>query len=81
MGGTDQTPDLRVAIIGCGTSGVLLAIGLEKHTHSDSQLYESAPSFGAFGAGVAIGPNAQRALELIDPRAGAVLDKLSSTNG
>ena len=80
MGGSDEAPNLRVAIVGGGIGGVLLAIGFQKHIHIDAQLYESAPSFGEIGAGVSIGPNAQRALQLIDPRARAVLDKLSSTN-
>ena len=77
---TDCSRPLRIAIVGGGIGGVLLAIGLQKHAHIDYQLYEAAPSFGEVGLGVAIGPNAQRALELIDPRARAVLDKLASTN-
>lgn len=80
MGGTHKGPTLRVAIVGGGIGGVLLAIGFQKHAHIQPELYESAPSFGEIGAGVAIGPNAQHALQLIDPRARAVLDKLSSTN-
>lgn len=77
---TGGSRPLRVAIIGGGIGGVLLAIGLQKHEHIDYQLYEAATSFGEIGLGVAIGPNAQHALELIDPRARAVLDKLGSTN-
>ena len=56
-----------VAVIGGGIGGLTLAIGLLKHRHIDVQVYEAAPSFGEIGAGVAIGPNAQRALELIGP--------------
>lgn len=71
---------LRVAIVGGGIGGVLLAIGLQKHAHIDYQLYEAAPSFGEIGLGVSVGPNAQHALELIDPRARAVLERVGSTN-
>ncbi|MCJ1377152.1 hypothetical protein MMC17_000244, partial [Xylographa soralifera] len=77
---TDESRPLRVAIVGGGIGGVLLAIGLQKHGHIDYQLYEAAPSFGDVGLGVSLGPNAQNALGLIDPRARAVLDRLGSTN-
>ncbi|KAI4194619.1 MAG: hypothetical protein LQ350_007674 [Teloschistes chrysophthalmus] len=55
----------RLAIIGGGIGGLTLAIGLLKYPHIDVQVYEAAPSFGEIGAGVAFGPNAQRALALI----------------
>jgi salicylate hydroxylase len=77
---TDDSRPLRVAIVGGGIGGVVLAIGMQKHAHIDYQLYEAAPSFGEIGLGVALGPNAQHALGLIDPRARAVLDRLASTN-
>ena len=77
---TEGTRPLRIAIVGGGIGGVLLSIALQKHAHIDYQLYEAAPSFGEVGLGVALGPNAQHALELIDPRARAVLDNLASTN-
>ena len=77
---TEGTRPLCIAIVGGGIGGILLAIGLQKHAHIDYHLYEAAPSFGEVGLGVAIGPNAQYALELIDPRARAVLNKLASTN-
>ena len=54
-----------IAIIGGGIGGLTLAIGLLKYPHIDVQIYESAPSFGEIGAGITIGPNAQRAFELI----------------
>ena len=61
-----STPStLHVSVIGGGIGGLCTAIGLLKHHHIDVQLYEAAPSFGEIGAGVAIGPNAIRALQLI----------------
>ena len=62
----DSTPvEYSVAVIGGGIGGLCLAIGLLKYPHINVQVYESAPSFGEIGAGVAVGPNAQRALELL----------------
>ena len=71
---------LNVAVIGGGIGGLALALGLLEHPHMDLQVYESAPSFGEIGAGVSIGPNAQRALELISPAAKAAFDKHATSN-
>jgi len=57
-----------------------LAIGLLKYPHIDFHVYESAPSFGDIGAGVALGPNTQRALELIGPAAKEAFDKHATGN-
>lgn len=56
-----------VAIIGGGICGLLTAIGMLKHPHIDFQIYESAPAFGEIGAGITVGPNAERALQTISP--------------
>jgi hypothetical protein len=77
---TNGISPLKVAIVGGGIGGVLLALGLQKYAHIDYQLYEAAPTFGEVGLGVAIGPNAQKAFEIIDPRARNVLNELASTN-
>ena len=69
-----------VAIVGGGIGGLSLALGLLKYPHIDVQIYESASSFGWIGAGVAIGPNGQRALELISPAAKAAFDKHATPN-
>lgn len=58
---------LDVAIIGGGMGGLCTAIGLLKHPHLQVQVYEAAHKFSEIGAGVAFGPNAQRALRLIGP--------------
>lgn len=69
-----------VAIVGGGIGGLALALGLLKEPHIDVHVYESAPSFGEIGAGVAVGPNAQRALDLIGPAAKAAFDKHGTPN-
>ena len=69
-----------VAIVGGGIGGLTLALGLLKYSHIEVQIYESASSFGWIGAGVAIGPNGQRALELISPAAKAAFDKHATPN-
>ena len=47
--------------------GLFVAIGLLKHSHVRVQIYEAAHKFFEIGAGVAFGPNFQRALRLIGP--------------
>ena len=71
---------IHVAIIGGGIRGLCLAIGLLEYHHIDVQIYEAAPSFGEIGAGVAMGPNAQQALELIGPGTLAAFDKYATPN-
>lgn len=45
------------------------------------QIYEAAPSFGEIGAGVSFGPNALRAMKLLDPAVRAAYDGLATRNG
>ncbi|KAF2098519.1 mannitol 1-phosphate dehydrogenase [Rhizodiscina lignyota] len=56
-----------IAVVGGGIAGLTLTLGL-LHQKVPVTLYESASSFGEIGAGVAFGPNASRAMELIDPK-------------
>ncbi|KAL8796933.1 MAG: hypothetical protein Q9195_000704 [Heterodermia aff. obscurata] len=70
----------NVAIVGGGIGGLTLALGLLKYPHIDVQIYESASSFGWIGAGVAIGPNGQKALEIISPAAKAAFDEHATPN-
>lgn len=58
---------LSIAIVGGGIGGLCLAIGLLRNKNLDIAIYEAAPRFAEVGAGVALGPNAQRALALISP--------------
>jgi salicylate hydroxylase len=59
---------INVAVVGGGMGGLCLAIGLLKIPHIRVHVYEAASKFSEVGAGVALGPNAQRALHMIDPR-------------
>ncbi|KAI9722566.1 MAG: hypothetical protein M1828_004561 [Chrysothrix sp. TS-e1954] len=64
-----------IAVIGGGISGLCCAIGLLKHHHIDVQIYEAAHAFGEIGTGLTVGPNANRALELVGPGPKAAFDK------
>ncbi|KAL8832923.1 MAG: hypothetical protein Q9170_004651 [Blastenia crenularia] len=78
VNGNDKS--ISVAVIGGGIGGLCLAIGLLKYPHIDVHVYEAAPSFGEIGAGVAFGPNAQRALEIIGSATLAALRKHATGN-
>ncbi|KAL6714545.1 hypothetical protein ACLMJK_007970 [Lecanora helva] len=69
-----------IAICGGGFSGLCIAIGL-LHRNVPFHIYESAPAFAEIGAGVAFGPNALRAMKLIDPRIREGYDKIATQNG
>ncbi|CAD6584842.1 MAG: hypothetical protein ASARMPREDX12_001769 [Alectoria sarmentosa] len=69
-----------VAIIGGGIGGLCLALGLLKQSHLDVQVYEAASKFSEIGAGVALGHNAERALELIGPAAKQAMERHATGN-
>jgi salicylate hydroxylase len=58
---------IRLAIVGGGIGGLCLALGLRKHPHIEVEIYEAAHQFSEIGAGIGVGKNAQRALELLGP--------------
>jgi salicylate hydroxylase len=67
--GSIETPKkpFNLAIVGGGISGLTLAITLLQYD-VDLTIYEAAPHFGEIGAGVALGPNAGRAMKLMSPK-------------
>lgn len=67
MATTTNQQSIKVAVVGGGMGGLCMAIGLLKHPHIQVQVYEAAHKFSEIGAGVAFGPNAQRALKIIGP--------------
>ncbi|KJZ72185.1 hypothetical protein HIM_08450 [Hirsutella minnesotensis 3608] len=60
---------LSVAIVGGGIGGLCLAIGLLRYSHLKITIFEASHAFAEIGAGLALGPNAQRALCLISSMA------------
>ncbi|MCJ1324710.1 hypothetical protein MMC10_001372 [Thelotrema lepadinum] len=65
---SSQERPIEIAIIGGGFAGLALAIGLQHYQHINVQVYEGAHKFSEIGAGVMLGPNAQHAMDLIDPQ-------------
>ena len=74
------SPRTRIAVIGGGLAGLCCTLGLLKHPHIDVHIYESAPTFSEFGAGVEIGPNAQTALKLLSPLAEKAFTETTTPN-
>ncbi|KAG8526571.1 uncharacterized protein KY384_008772 [Bacidia gigantensis] len=73
---TPSTQPISLAIIGGGIAGLTLAAGLHLNSISKSDprnkkfvftLYEARPYFTEIGAGIGLGPNAQRAMHLLHP--------------
>lgn len=56
-----------------------MLIGL-LHQNISCTLYEAAPAFAEIGAGVSFGPNAVRAMSLIDPEIKKGYDKIATSN-
>lgn len=74
------TPKISIAICGGGIGGLSLALGLLRHPHLSVHIYESASAFAEIGAGVSFGPNAMRAMKLIDPRIQQGYDRRRTEN-
>ncbi len=67
MGPTKLSQPLRIAIIGGGIGGTVLALALSKYQNITFTIYESRSEFSEIGAGFALGPNAHRVVQLISP--------------
>ncbi|CAI5702787.1 unnamed protein product [Peronospora effusa] len=75
----NSSRDFDIAIIGGGIAGATLAVGLVR-ANIPVTLYESAKALDEKGAGVALGANASRALELLAPDAKRAFDRVSTFN-
>lgn len=64
---------------GGGIGGLSLAIGLLRQNISVT-IYEAAGAFAEIGAGVSFGPNALRAMSLIDPEIKKGYDSIATNN-
>lgn len=71
---------ISIAVVGGGIGGVCLTIGLLKYPHINVHVYEAASSFGEIGAGVAFGPNSERALAALGPDALEAFRKHATPN-
>jgi salicylate hydroxylase len=69
---TNKQQQPHLAIIGAGITGTTLAIALARRGISHT-VYEQAPHAAELGAGLGFGPNAARAMGVIDERLGEVL--------
>lgn len=70
---------IRIAILGAGISGLALAIGLLKR-NVDVTIYEAASDFSPVGAGIGLGPNSLKAIDLLDHRFRALYESASTAN-
>jgi len=73
-------PRFHIAIIGASISGLALAISLRQRPNVTYTLYEASATFDAAGAGIVFGPNALRAMELIDAQFRAQYDQIATCN-
>ncbi|KAB5585119.1 hypothetical protein GE09DRAFT_15466 [Coniochaeta sp. 2T2.1] len=84
--GTSTSPtaaqrNLEIAIIGGGITGLALALGLQSRGIKGYKIYERAPGFHEIGAGVGFSPNAERAMELLNPDLHAAYRRVANPNG
>jgi salicylate hydroxylase len=69
---SEQAPHpLQIAIIGGGIAGLAALLSILNHSSRRvivPHLYEAAAQFSEIGAGIAFGPNAVQAMEIVDPK-------------
>ncbi|OTB00240.1 hypothetical protein M426DRAFT_15700 [Hypoxylon sp. CI-4A] len=70
---------VRIAIIGGGIVGVVVALGLLKR-NIEVELYEQARSLREIGAGLAFTSNAQKCMELVEPKILEAMKAVSTKN-
>ncbi len=71
---------LHVAIVGGGITGLILAIGLRARGVACT-VYERAAAFAETGAGIGLSPNAEVAMQLLDPAVHAAFQAAVTPNG
>lgn len=78
---TENTPKIRIAVIGGGIAGTCMANGLHKQPHIDVQVYEADSEFSERGAALGLAWNAQVVLNTLIPNASEViLDKAGAAS-
>ncbi|TVY36419.1 6-methylsalicylic acid decarboxylase [Lachnellula occidentalis] len=74
-------PPLSIAIIGAGIAGVTLAIALSGHNPNiHITIFESRLRFSEISAGVGLGPNAVKAMDLISPKITEAYNTVKTAN-
>ena len=77
---TENTPKIRIAIIGGGIAGTCMAHGLHQQPHIDVQVYEADSEFSERGAAIGLAWNGQMVLNTLIPNASElILDKAGAT--
>ncbi|TVY13951.1 6-methylsalicylic acid decarboxylase atA [Lachnellula arida] len=72
---------LSIAIIGAGIAGVTLAIALSGHNPNiHLTIFESRLKFSEISAGVGLGPNAVKAMDLISPKITEAYNAVKTAN-
>ncbi|KAH6661895.1 putative salicylate hydroxylase [Halenospora varia] len=72
----------EIVILGAGIGGLALAIGLLSHDPPvPCIVYEAASKFDAIGAGIGLGPNALKSMELMSPKFARLYDEIKVGNG
>lgn len=66
MAAPNPRKPFSIAIAGGGIGGLCLAVALA-HNNVPVHVYEATPAFSEIGAGVGFGPNALRAMQLLNP--------------
>lgn len=67
--GSVAPPVLHIAIVGGGPGGLSSAIALSKLSHTQVTVYEQATELREIGAGIQIGYNCWKVLELLGAEA------------
>ncbi|KAK4223324.1 putative salicylate hydroxylase [Podospora fimiseda] len=73
-------PEINLALIGAGITSLTLSIALSQ-LNIKHAIYEQSTHLTELGAGLGFGPNAWRALQLIDPRLSEIFHRVGTFAG